>query len=76
MKIEVSGHTDNKGTMQANQVLSENRARSVYQYLIANGISAERLSFKGFGQTQPIASNDTEDGRSQNRRTEFKIVAK
>ncbi len=76
LKIEVSGHTDNKGTMQANQVLSENRARSVYQYLIANGISADRLSFKGFGQTQPIASNDTEDGRSQNRRTEFKIVAK
>lgn len=76
LQIEVSGHTDNKGTMQANQVLSENRARSVYQYLIANGISADRLSFKGFGQTQPIASNDTEDGRSQNRRTEFKIVAK
>ena len=76
VKIEVSGHTDNKGSLQANQILSENRAKAVYQYLIANGINAGRISYKGYGQTQPIATNETDDGRSQNRRTEFKIVAK
>jgi len=76
VKIEVSGHTDDKGSLQANQILSENRAKAVYQYLIANGINAGRISYKGYGQTQPIATNETDDGRSQNRRTEFKIVAK
>ncbi len=74
--IEVSGHTDNVGSDKLNQVLSENRARSVYQYLIANGIQADRLSFKGYGETQPVAANDTDDGRSRNRRTEFKIISK
>lgn len=74
--IEVSGHTDNVGTVQSNQVLSENRAKAVYQYLIANGIQPERLTYKGYGETQPIESNDTDDGRSKNRRTEFKIIAK
>ncbi|MBS1532019.1 MAG: OmpA family protein [Bacteroidetes bacterium] len=76
VKVEISGHTDNIGTDQANQVLSENRAKAVYQYLIANGIDASRLSFKGYGETQPIATNDTDDGRAKNRRTEFKILAK
>ncbi|MDB5134334.1 MAG: OmpA family protein [Mucilaginibacter sp.] len=74
--IEVSGHTDNVGSDQFNQTLSENRAKAVYQYLIANGISAGRLVFKGYGETQPIASNDTDEDRSRNRRTEFKIIAK
>lgn len=74
--IEVSGHTDNVGTVQSNQVLSENRAKAVYQYLIANGIQPERLTYKGYGETQPIEPNDTDDGRSKNRRTEFKIIAK
>jgi outer membrane protein OmpA-like peptidoglycan-associated protein len=76
VKIEISGHTDNVGSDQANSVLSENRAKSVYQYLVANGIKAERLTFKGYGETQPIAPNDNDAGRSQNRRTEFKIIAK
>jgi outer membrane protein OmpA-like peptidoglycan-associated protein len=76
IKIEVSGHTDNIGTEQSNQILSENRAKAVYQYLITNGVPAERLTFKGYGETQPIASNDTDDGRAKNRRTEFKITAK
>jgi outer membrane protein OmpA-like peptidoglycan-associated protein len=76
VKIEVSGHTDNVGSDQSNQILSENRAKSVYQYLIANGIDASRLSFKGYGETQPIATNDTDEGRAKNRRTEFKIIAK
>ncbi|HVS91542.1 MAG TPA: OmpA family protein [Mucilaginibacter sp.] len=74
--IEISGHTDNVGTVQSNQVLSENRAKAVYQYLVNNGISADRLSYKGYGETQPIASNDTDEGKAKNRRTEFKIVSK
>lgn len=76
IKIEVSGHTDNVGNDQLNQTLSENRAKAVYQYLVQNGIDASRLQYKGYGKTQPIATNDTEEGRSQNRRTEFKIIAK
>lgn len=74
--IEISGHTDNVGGDQANQLLSENRAKAVYKYLIANNIQAERLTYKGYGETQPIASNDTDEDRSKNRRTEFKIIAK
>ena len=76
VKIEVSGHTDNVGSDQANQILSENRAKAVYQYLIDNGIDPSRLSFKGYGETQPVATNDTDEGRARNRRTEFKIMAK
>lgn len=74
--IEISGHTDNVGSVQANQVLSENRAKAVYNYLVAAGISAQRLTFKGYGQTQPIVPNTTDDNRARNRRTEFKIIAK
>ncbi|WP_426667159.1 OmpA family protein [Mucilaginibacter sp. McL0603] len=76
VRIEISGHTDNVGTIQFNQSLSENRAKSVYQYLIRNGINAGRLVYKGYGETQPIASNDNEENRSKNRRTEFMIIAK
>ena len=74
--IEVSGHTDNVGSDQLNQALSENRAKAVYQYLISSGIQASRLVYKGYGETQPIASNDNDEDRSKNRRTEFKIIAK
>jgi outer membrane protein OmpA-like peptidoglycan-associated protein/tetratricopeptide (TPR) repeat protein len=74
--IEISGHTDNVGNDEINQTLSENRAKSVYQYLIANKVDASRLVYKGYGKTQPIAPNDNEDGRRKNRRTEFKIIAK
>ncbi len=76
LHIEISGHTDNVGNNQANQVLSENRAKSVYQYLVSNKIDASRLVFKGYGETQPVAPNDSEEGRKKNRRTEFKIIAK
>ena len=76
LHIEISGHTDNVGNKQLNQVLSENRAKSVYQYLIANKISASRLVYKGYGELQPIAPNTTEDDRQKNRRTEFKIISK
>jgi outer membrane protein OmpA-like peptidoglycan-associated protein/tetratricopeptide (TPR) repeat protein len=76
LHIEISGHTDNVGNIQANQILSENRAKSVYQYLVSNKIDASRLVFKGYGDTQPVAPNDSEEGRKKNRRTEFKIIAK
>lgn len=74
MVIEVSGHTDNTGNKQNNITLSGNRAKSVYQYLIASGIEATRLTYKGYGDTQPIADNKTEAGRKLNRRTEFKVI--
>jgi outer membrane protein OmpA-like peptidoglycan-associated protein len=76
LHIEVSGHTDNVGNDAANQVLSENRAKAVCQYLVNHSIDAARLSYKGYGKTQPIAPNTTDDGRQKNRRTEIKIVAK
>lgn len=76
LEIEIGGHTDNVGSEAYNQELSENRAKSVYNYLIENNIAAERLSYSGYSLRQPIASNDTEEGRAQNRRIEFKITAK
>jgi outer membrane protein OmpA-like peptidoglycan-associated protein/Tol biopolymer transport system component len=76
LKIEISGHTDNVGNDQLNQTLSQNRAKAVYDYLIAAEVPATRLVFKGYGKTQPITPNDTDDSRSKNRRTEFKIIAK
>lgn len=76
VKIEISGHTDNTGSVQHNIVLSKNRAKSVYDYLIAHGISADRLTYKGYGQSVPIADNGTIEGRAQNRRTEMKIIGK
>ncbi|RYY36764.1 MAG: hypothetical protein EOP46_05190 [Sphingobacteriaceae bacterium] len=76
VKIEISGHTDNVGNDQLNQTLSENRAKAVYNYLLNGGANAARLLFKGYGKTQPIAGNSTEEGRRQNRRTEFKIIAR
>ncbi len=75
MKIEIGGHTDNKGTAEYNQKLSENRARSVYEYLVNKGIDKTRLSYKGYGLTKPMATNDTEEGRAINRRTEFKVIS-
>jgi outer membrane protein OmpA-like peptidoglycan-associated protein/tetratricopeptide (TPR) repeat protein len=76
LHIEISGHTDNVGNDQANLVLSQNRAKAVYDYLVASKINPERLIYKGYGKTQPIAPNDTEEGRAKNRRTEFKITGK
>lgn len=73
VKIEIGGHTDNAGSAEHNQVLSENRAKTVYTYLVDNSISASRLTFKGYGELVPITPNDTEHGRAQNRRTEFTI---
>lgn len=74
LKVEIGGHTDNVGDDSSNQVLSDNRAKAVRDWLIENGIAADRLTHKGYGETEPIASNDTEEGRAQNRRTELKII--
>jgi outer membrane protein OmpA-like peptidoglycan-associated protein len=75
-KIELGGHTDNVGNPKANQVLSNNRAKAVYDYLVEKGIEKERLTTQGYGDTKPIADNNTEEGRAENRRTEFKIISK
>jgi outer membrane protein OmpA-like peptidoglycan-associated protein/Tol biopolymer transport system component len=72
--IEISGHTDNQGTAEHNLILSMNRALAVYDYLVGNGIGKDRLTYAGYGLTRPIDSNDSEQGRSNNRRTEFKVV--
>lgn len=76
IRIQLGGHTDNVGNEAANQKLSEQRAKAVYDYLIRQGVKAERMSYKGYGQTQPVADNDTPEGRRKNRRTEFTIVEK
>ncbi|MGB0390557.1 MAG: OmpA family protein [Salibacteraceae bacterium] len=74
LKIEIGGHTDNLGSELVNKKLSEDRAKSVMKYLVSKGINATRLTAKGYGPTQPLADNDSESGRRQNRRTEFKIL--
>lgn len=76
VQIEVGGHTDNQGSASHNQTLSQNRAKSVSEFLIQRGIDGSRLTAKGYGQDKPIASNDNEKGRAENRRTEIKIIAK
>ncbi len=73
--VQINGHTDNVGNALANKILSKKRAESVVSYLIAQGISASRLSAKGFGEERPLVSNDDElDGREINRRTEIEII--
>ena len=74
LKIEIGGHTDNSGTNKHNKELSENRAKSVYNYLISKNIDKMRISFKGYADEVPISDNSTEKGRRENRRTEFIIV--
>ncbi len=74
--IAIHGHTDDIGSEESNQILSENRAKSVYDYLINKGISSKRMIYKGFGELKPLAPNTTEEGRSKNRRTEFVILSK
>ena len=69
-RLRIEGHTDNVGNPQRNRRLSEQRARAVRDYLVEHGIEADRLEAVGFGDAQPVASNDTEEGRAQNRRIE------
>lgn len=75
ISIEVGGHTDSVGEEAYNQLLSERRAESVYQYLLEKGLEAGRLSYKGYGESRPAGENETADGRKLNRRTEITITA-
>ena len=74
MRIEIGGHTDNTNSLATNQRLSTNRAKSVVDCIITKGINSNRLEYKGYAFYQPIADNNTEEGRRQNRRVEFKIL--
>lgn len=76
MKVEISGHTDNKGNDKLNIKLSNDRAKAVMDYLVKKGINKARLTAKGYGKDQPIASNDTDEGRQLNRRVEMKVLSK
>jgi len=74
IKVAIHGHTDNVGSDRDNLTLSTDRAFNVMEYLQEHGISGSRLSFKGYGPNKPVASNDSEEGRALNRRTEFVIT--
>jgi outer membrane protein OmpA-like peptidoglycan-associated protein len=74
LKMEIRGHTDNRGNPADNLALSADRAFAVYSYLLSKGISNKQISFKGFGDKVPLVSNETEEGRNRNRRTEFYIL--
>jgi|GEM_PF-748135 len=76
LKLEIAGHTDNVGSYSTNKKLSTNRAKSVVDYLVGHGIDSSRLEHKGYSFTEPIASNDTPEGRQKNRRVEFEILEK
>lgn len=76
IKIEISGHTDSDGNKKANQILSQNRAKAVYDYAVKAGVSAVRLSYKGYGDGKPKVPNTTPENKAKNRRTEIKITGK
>jgi len=73
-EVELQGHTDSTGSDSYNMNLSQNRAKSVKNYLVSGGVEANRLTARGYGEEQPIASNETKDGRAQNRRVELKVL--
>ena len=75
VQVEVGGHTDNTGDAEGNQLLSQQRAETVFNYIAQGGVDIERITAVGFGQNNPIDSNDTEEGRAKNRRTEIKIIS-
>ena len=74
IEIEMSAHTDSRGSDEYNFKLSDNRARSVMEYIISKGIDPSRITSHGYGETKPVATNDTDEGRQLNRRVEFKIL--
>jgi len=75
LQIQINGHSDNSGLKIKNQKMSELRAREVFEYLIKKGVQ-NKMYFKGFGSSQPLADNTTDEGRAKNRRVEFEIVKK
>ena len=76
VRLEISGHTDNVGSLRVNTQLSQDRAKAVVDYLVGRGIESSRLEYEGYAFTQPIAPNDTPEGRERNRRVEFKVLSK
>jgi OOP family OmpA-OmpF porin len=72
-KAEIAGYTDSRGSAEYNQKLSQRRAKAVYKQLIADGVDASRLTYVGYGEADPIASNNTPEGRRQNRRIEARL---
>ena len=76
VEVDVFGHTDAKGTDSRNQALSEGRAKAVMDYLVSRGVASSRMTSKGFGETQPISTNETAEGRAQNRRVELLLRTK
>lgn len=74
MRIEIAGHTDSVGDDESNMRLSQNRANSVKEYIVNKGIAAERINAKGYGESSPVESNDTDTGRAMNRRTEVRVI--
>ena len=76
LRIEIGGHTDDKGSVEYNRKLSESRAKAVADYLTSKGIDPKRLSYRGYGKSKPIEDNSTEEGRSKNRRVEIKVLSK
>jgi outer membrane protein OmpA-like peptidoglycan-associated protein len=84
VKVEIGGHTDTRGDAKANQILSENRAKAVYEYIIDKGVDKSRLSYKGYGESQPIHTDEEieqleseeakERAHQENRRTEYRII--
>ena len=72
--IEINGFTDNVGEGKYNQLLSENRAKTVRDLILTQGIAEYRVFYNGFGEDHPVSDNDSEEGRAKNRRTEFKII--
>jgi outer membrane protein OmpA-like peptidoglycan-associated protein len=76
VSIEIGGHTDDIGDEKSNIELSENRARTVFEYLLSNQIKSNKISYEGYGEGLPINDNTTEENRKNNRRIEFKITNK
>ena len=74
LQIEISGHTDNTGSASLNATLSQDRAQAVVNYLKGKGVAATRMTAMGYGSSKPVATNDTADGRQQNRRTVMRIT--
>lgn len=75
LRVELAGHTDNVGAAAYNQSLSQNRAEAVRDYLIDQGVQADQVTAKGYGESRPLMSNDTEEGRERNRRVEFNVIS-
>ena len=73
--IEIGGHTDNVGSVETNMALSQKRADAVKRYLVSKGVSSSQVKTKGYGDTQPVAYNDTDEGRQKNRRTQVIIIS-